>query len=304
RISYSGFIRLMKEFEDILISRIAGQSDKMHRAPIAADALHSMSSPAGDVMPNRLLQYAAANNPTQDRIIEIWESILKISGISVFDRFDHLGGDARLLEKMLDIACHRFGHNVEPRSIAASPSITVSKLARLFVEGFVREQAQRIEPPGDPEMPPLLFLHGDMDGGGLYLSEMATLLSTKQSLVALHPHGIIDKKVPASVEEMAAGYVEEILRIGFKGPFCVAGYCNAGLVAFEMARRLKGSGFDVALVALIGSLYKPGGGTAPENGRAQNGRRGGRSADLTPFDRHMRAAQEFIPQYYDGVVTT
>ena len=133
---------------------------------------------------------------------------------------------------------------------------------------------------------------------------MATLLSTKQSLVALHPHGIIDKKVPASVEEMAAGYVEEILRIGFKGPFCVAGYCNAGLVAFEMARRLKGSGFDVALVALIGSLYKPGGGTAPENGRAQNGRRGGRSADLTPFDRHMRAAQEFIPQYYDGVVTT
>src|SRR5205807_1145434 len=59
RISYSGFIRLMKEFEDILICRIAGQSDKMHRAPIAADALHSMSSPAGDVMPNRLLQYAA-----------------------------------------------------------------------------------------------------------------------------------------------------------------------------------------------------------------------------------------------------
>jgi thioesterase domain-containing protein len=52
---------------------------------------------------------------------------------------------------------------------------------------------------------------------------------------------------------MAADYVEEMRRVQPEGPYMVVGLCFAGVVAFEMARRLTELGEETALVALIDS---------------------------------------------------
>jgi thioesterase domain-containing protein len=56
---------------------------------------------------------------------------------------------------------------------------------------------------------------------------------------------------PASVEAMAASYLEELLRLRSAGPLLLAGYSFGGIGAFEMAQQLMAKGYRVALLAVI-----------------------------------------------------
>ena len=48
------------------------------------------------------------------------------------------------------------------------------------------------------------------------------------------------------VQEIAAGYIEEIRTVQPKGPYYLGGHSFGGLVAFEMAQQLNQLGEDVA----------------------------------------------------------
>src|SRR4029078_5944530 len=54
-----------------------------------------------------------------------------------------------------------------------------------------------------------------------------------------------------TVEEMASAYVQHVRRWQPVGPYSLVGYSFGGLVAFEMARLLMGSGQEVELVGLL-----------------------------------------------------
>ena len=53
------------------------------------------------------------------------------------------------------------------------------------------------------------------------------------------------------VEIMAAHYVEQIRSVQPNGPYYLGGLCTAGIIAFEMAQRLRERGHAVALLALL-----------------------------------------------------
>jgi thioesterase domain-containing protein len=52
---------------------------------------------------------------------------------------------------------------------------------------------------------------------------------------------------------MAAHYLDEILTLQPEGPYCVGGYCLGGVIAYEIAQRLRMAGREVALLALFDS---------------------------------------------------
>jgi len=56
---------------------------------------------------------------------------------------------------------------------------------------------------------------------------------------------------------MAAEYLREVKARQPDGPYYLCGYSFGGLVAFEMARRLRESGDEVALVGLFDTLMSP-----------------------------------------------
>ncbi len=60
---------------------------------------------------------------------------------------------------------------------------------------------------------------------------------------------------PASVEHMSAAYVAELCTVQPAGPYLLAGEDLGGRVAFEMARQLIDAGEDVALFALLNSIF-------------------------------------------------
>src|SRR5207245_6694163 len=69
----------------------------------------------------------------------------------------------------------------------------------------------------------------------------------------------LDRQEPphTSVEAMAAEYLRAVKAQQADGPYYLCGYSFGGLVAFEMARRLRESGDDVALVGLFDTTMSP-----------------------------------------------
>jgi aspartate racemase len=59
----------------------------------------------------------------------------------------------------------------------------------------------------------------------------------------------------ASLEAMAASYIEELLALPSAEPYLLAGYSFGAIVAFEMSRQLTAKGYRVALLAVIDETF-------------------------------------------------
>ncbi len=78
-------------------------------------------------------------------------------------------------------------------------------------------------------------------------------------LVGLQPRGITPGDAPeATIESMAARYVEAIRRVRPEGPYRIGGRCFGGIVAFEIVRQLEATGAHVDAFVLIDVLRPPG----------------------------------------------
>jgi len=78
------------------------------------------------------------------------------------------------------------------------------------------------------------------------------------AVIGIQARGLAGKDPPhATVEAMAAEYLIEVKARQPEGPYNLCGYSFGGLVAFEMARRLRDSGDEVALVGLFDTMMSP-----------------------------------------------
>ncbi len=80
--------------------------------------------------------YKAASTPVEQKLLEIWEDVLKIENISVDDNFFELGGASHQAMQMIAIAAER-GFNFDPEQVFQYQ--TISELAK-FVEEDVPSQ--------------------------------------------------------------------------------------------------------------------------------------------------------------------
>ncbi|MFO0850948.1 MAG: thioesterase domain-containing protein [Gemmataceae bacterium] len=56
-----------------------------------------------------------------------------------------------------------------------------------------------------------------------------------------------------TLEDIAASLVDVLVQFQPTGPYCLGGWCNMGVIAFEVARQLRARGRQVAVLALIDS---------------------------------------------------
>jgi pimeloyl-ACP methyl ester carboxylesterase len=105
----------------------------------------------------------------------------------------------------------------------------------------------------DGSKPPLFFLHGDVESGGLYCRNLARHLGPDQTFYAIAPHGSDGRMIPDTVEAMATDLLGLLLEIQPRGPILLGGFCNGGVVALEMARQLEIRGRKVVAVLMIDS---------------------------------------------------
>ena len=220
---------------------------KIDRRALPAPDINALGSEAGFIAPR---------NTTELQLSQIWSEVLNIPAVGARDNFFDLGGHSLLAVRLMGRIKQQFGTDLP--------------LATLFTKGTIEYQASLlsaapntqassclvpIKPMGS--LPPFFCVH---PGGGnvLCYADLARQLSVEQPFYGLQAVGINGEEKPLTrIEDMAATYIQAIQTVQPEGPYKLGGWCLGGFVAFEMARQLQASGYEIALLVIIQSFINP-----------------------------------------------
>jgi amino acid adenylation domain-containing protein len=200
--------------------------------------------------------FVAPRDEQERRLTAVWEKVLEIRPIGVRDNLFELGVHSLTGGRLLAETEKALGVRLPPGVLFQAP--TVEQFAEL-----VRQQPGPsrftslvpIQPHGS--RPRLFCVHGGA-GTVLLFHELAARLGNDQPLYGLQQKGLYGGDPPhATVEEMAAHYLQEMRAVQPAGPYLLGGYCFGGIVAFEMAQRLREQGEEVGLLVLFNAPSPP-----------------------------------------------
>ncbi len=188
-------------------------------------------------------------------VAQVWQEVLQTPISSPEDDFFEVGGDSlKAITFMIDLE-RALGLELSLTLITEAP-----KFARLC-EILREHRTTRYIPlvplkPGDGS-PPVFIIHG-LGGNVAGLFPMTRRMTYPGAVIGIQARGLDGREPPhATVEAMAAEYLREVKARQPDGPYYLCGYSFGGLVAFEMARRLRESGDEVALVGLFDTMMSP-----------------------------------------------
>ena len=186
--------------------------------------------------------------PIQFQLVQIWEEILGVKPVGIRDNFFELGGHSLLAVKMMDRVREITGRQLPVTALFKNATIT--HLAELILGEEQNALLPMIELQARGARLPFYFLHGDVIGGGFYVRDLSRLLGEDQPFYVLPPVEIPDGALPR-VEVMATQHLKDLRAHRPNGPYLLGGFCIGGLIAYEMAHRLRAVGEEVSFVALI-----------------------------------------------------
>jgi amino acid adenylation domain-containing protein len=184
------------------------------------------------------------------RLLRIWERVLGVSPISVESNYFDLGGHSLLAPRLFGQIEKAFGRKLPLATIFQAP--TVEKLAAILRQGGWSpdwSSLVAIQPAG--WRPPFFCVHA-VGGNVLTYMDLARHMGTDQPVYGLQAQGLDGKRMPhTTIQEMAAHYVSEIVKLQPDGPYYMGGSSAGGIVAFEMAQQLLAQGKQVGVLALF-----------------------------------------------------
>ncbi len=120
-------------------------------------------------------------------------------------------------------------------------------------EVHARERAVPIQTGGTKQ--PFFYLHGDWNGKIFYCYPLAKALGEDQPFYLLDPYNFDDLAIPPRFEDMVAAHIKTMRSIQPDGPYMLGGWCNGGLIAYEMALQLLKAGQQVNVLLLLDADY-------------------------------------------------
>jgi hypothetical protein len=99
---------------------------------------------------------------------------------------------------------------------------------------------------------PFFFLHGQwIPANALYCVRLSHYLGSDQPFYMLNPYTFEESPIPPSLEAIAATHIKSMRAVQPEGPYLLGGWCNGGLIAYEMAQQLHADGQKVDLLVLM-----------------------------------------------------
>lgn len=215
------------------------ESGKLDRKSLPALDRDRTSSPRTVVAPR---------NAAESELVKIWEEVLEKHPISTRDNFFDLGGHSLLAVRLLTAVEQSFGRKLHLSDLLSAP--TIESLAALLRSSDQLPTSSLVPIQTRGTRPSLFCVHG---GGGhvLRFRDLALELGSEQPFYGLRSPDFGGVNGEVTVERLAEIYLAEVRTVQGEGPYFLAGASFGGLVAYEMACRLKAEGQEVGLVALF-----------------------------------------------------
>jgi thioesterase domain-containing protein len=187
-------------------------------------------------------------DPLERSITEIWSRLLGRKNIGRHEDFFELGGHSLIAARMVGEVERICGSRIQWATLIESPTIA-------HVVDILRGTGRAPSPIAafneSGKQAPLFFFHSDPFTGGVYCRRLAKELGPELPFYAIAPHGVDGVPMHPTIEAMACDYAERIAAIQPRGPYRLGGFCAGGLVAYELACRLRARGESVECVILI-----------------------------------------------------
>jgi thioesterase domain-containing protein/acyl carrier protein len=200
-------------------------------------------------------EFPARDGSDIELLLGIWRSVLRTDDIAADSNFFDLGGDSLLaLTLFLEIE----GATGKQLPITAIyDAQTVAEQAQLLAADAAPEFSPLVLlKPGDSSAP--LFVFHGVGGTVVEFAALGRLIDIPGEVYAVQAQGVDGMLPPLeSVEAMAELYLRAIREKQASGPYWLCGYSFGGLLAIEVARRLKAAGEEIALLFLIDSYAHP-----------------------------------------------
>ncbi len=208
--------------------------------------------------------FVAPRDELETRLEALWHGVLGGARVGVRDNFFSVGGHSLLAVRLLSRIRKELGADLPVAALMKGPTI---ELMAAYIRGLeprgdsaptAAEGFSFVVPLHESRTGTRLFCVHGAGGDVLGLREIGDRVGAELGFYALQTRGVDGVTAPfTTIEDMAAAYLEEIRQVQPTGPYHLSGYCGGGVVAFEMANRLRASGETVASLVLLDS-HRPG----------------------------------------------
>ena len=211
------------------------RSGKVDRKALLAYAAGS-SSPSTYHRPKG----APPRTPLEEKLLPIFRNVLNVPQLGVTDSFFDFGGYSLLTVKLFTRINHVLKLSLPISLLFDAP--TVRAIAEAIENEQPLSQIVPIRPRG--RSAPLFVIHSYLLYGVL-----PHIVEPDRPVYGVRE--FMDSAKSQTIEERADTYVREILKVYPDGPLMLSGWCAAGSLTVEIARRLRELNHQVALVALF-----------------------------------------------------
>jgi acyl-coenzyme A synthetase/AMP-(fatty) acid ligase/thioesterase domain-containing protein len=208
-------------------------------------------------LPEPTVSSAVFDHPRSswERLVhEQFAAVLELEEFSIHDDFFELGGDSLAAEALVARMNELSASRAQPLTTAVlTAAPTVAQLAET-ARRRVRDARPTLVKLRDGGSRPV-FLVAGAGSAALSLRTLAQRLDVEGPVYGLQANGLENRALPDwSVRRIARRHLTTIREVQPVGPYRLAGHSLGGLVALEVAHRLRALGEDVELLAVVDSF--------------------------------------------------
>jgi surfactin family lipopeptide synthetase A len=189
-------------------------------------------------------EYSPPRTPLEKKLARIWSDVLKLERVGVRDNFFDLGGHSLLTVKLMAEIEKQTGKKLS--------------LAGMFQAATIQDQAAVISFRSSPEeIPGVIPIQPKGSGpaffcmgAGPLFRPLALRMGTEHPFLGLGlvESEILDLSAPFKLEDIAARLLLKLRALQPEGPYCLGGWCDDGILAYEVAQQLEAAGQRTVLV--------------------------------------------------------